>query len=53
MEAEIEETLIEVPVYKEVKPITALSMPSRGVRVEINAEILSELEKMRLKFKLV
>ncbi len=53
MEAEIEDTLIEVPVYKEVKPITALSMPSRGVRVEINAEILSELEKMRLKFKLV
>jgi DNA polymerase-3 subunit alpha len=37
---------------EETKIITRLSMPSRKLKVAINADLLSELERLGLKFKL-
>ena len=36
----------------EIKVITKLSMPSRKLKIGISNELLQELEKMQLKFKL-
>jgi DNA polymerase-3 subunit alpha len=46
-----EEVLVPTEV-EETKIITRLSMPSRKLKVAINADLLSELERLGLKFKL-
>ena len=44
---------IEVPVEKEEIIVkTKLSMPSRKLKVKISSELLQELEKMQVNFKL-
>jgi DNA polymerase-3 subunit alpha len=44
--------LIEVGEVEEIKVVTRLSMPSRKLRVRICTELLRELEKMDIRFKL-
>ena len=54
IEANLEETEsveIEIPVEKEVT-VTRLSMPSKKLKIKISNELLSELEKMQVDFKL-
>jgi DNA polymerase-3 subunit alpha len=52
-ETVIEETKIqEVNEVEEIKVVTKLSMPSRRVKVKISHELLQELEKMQINFKL-
>jgi DNA polymerase-3 subunit alpha len=48
---EEEDVLVPTEV-EETKIITRLSMPSRKLKVAINADLLSELERLGLKFKL-
>ena len=44
---------IEVPVEKEEIIVkTKLSMPSRKLKVKISSELLQELERMQVNFKL-
>ncbi len=43
------ESIVEVV---ETKVITSLSMPSRKIKIKISNELLTELEKMQLNFKL-
>jgi DNA polymerase-3 subunit alpha len=47
-----EEELLVPTEVEETKIITRLSMPSRKLKVAINADLLSELERLGLKFKL-
>jgi len=42
----------EVKEVEEVKVVTKLSMPSRRLKIKISAELLQELEKMQINFKL-
>ena len=55
-EAEIENT--EEPVVamteevEEIRVVTKLSMPSRKLKVKISNELLTELEKLQINFKL-
>ena len=37
---------------EEIKVITKLEMPSRKLKISISNELLSELEKMQVNFKL-
>jgi DNA polymerase-3 subunit alpha len=50
-----EETEPEVNLSEEkdeIKIITKLSMPSRKLKIGISSELLQELEKMQIKFRL-
>lgn len=52
-DAAIEETKIqEVNEVEEIKVVTKLSMPSRRLKIKISTELLIELEKMQVNFKL-
>jgi DNA polymerase-3 subunit alpha len=51
LETEISETIIATEV-EETKVITRLSMPSRKLKIKISNELLVELEKMQINFKL-
>ena len=52
-EMEDEEVVATVPEEKEENRIvTLLSMPSRKVKIKISKELLEELERMQLNFKL-
>ena len=52
-EVQLEETKIqEVNEVEEIKVVTKLAMPSRRVKVKISTELLIELEKMQVNFKL-
>jgi DNA polymerase-3 subunit alpha len=42
----------EVKEVEEVKVVTKLTMPSRRLKVKISTELLQELEKMQINFKL-
>lgn len=49
----MEDTKIqEVNEVEEIKVVTKLTMPSRRLKVRISAELLQELEKMQINFKL-
>ena len=52
--SEEEEPLIAEPVsiVEEVKVITRISMPSRKLKIKISNELLTELEKLQVNFKL-
>jgi DNA polymerase-3 subunit alpha len=41
-----------VTEIEEIKVVTKLSMPSRKLKVQISNELLFELEKMQINFKL-
>ena len=41
-----------VTEIEEIKVITKLEMPSRKLKIKISNELLTELEKMQLNFKL-
>ena len=44
---------VEVPAEtEEIKVVTYLAMPSRKAKIKISSELLSELEKLQLNFKL-
>ena len=48
-----EEQDVNVPTeVEETRVITRLSMPSRKLKVAISSELLQELEKMQVNFKL-
>jgi DNA polymerase-3 subunit alpha len=48
-----EEPELGIPTeVEETKIITRLSMPSRKLKIKISSELLQELEKMQLNFKL-
>jgi len=52
-ETSLEETKIqEVNEVEEIKVVTKLAMPSRRLKVKISTELLIELEKMQVNFKL-
>ena len=52
-DAAIEDTKIqEVNEVEEIKVVTKLTMPSRRLKVRISTELLQELEKMQINFKL-
>jgi DNA polymerase-3 subunit alpha len=51
LETENAATIVENEV-EEIKVITRLSMPSRKLKIKISNELLVELEKMQLNFKL-
>jgi DNA polymerase-3 subunit alpha len=49
----LEDTKIkEVTEVEEIKVVTKLTMPSRRLKVKISTELLQELEKMQVNFKL-
>jgi DNA polymerase-3 subunit alpha len=49
----VQETKIQqVNEVEEIKVVTKLTMPSRRLKVKISAELLQELEKMQINFKL-
>ena len=49
----LEDTKIkEVTEVEEIKVVTKLSMPSRRLKIRISNELLQELEKMQINFKL-
>lgn len=51
--SESEETdTVEVTEIEEIKVVTKLSMPSRKLKIKISNELLLELEKMQINFKL-
>jgi DNA polymerase-3 subunit alpha len=50
--AEDEEDVLLPTEVEETKIITRLSMPSRKLKVAINADLLNELERLQLNFKL-
>jgi DNA polymerase-3 subunit alpha len=53
LEDEALELLTDTPTeVEETKVITRLSMPSRKLKVKISNELLQELEKMQINFKL-
>jgi DNA polymerase-3 subunit alpha len=50
---EVSERELDIPVEKEEIVVkTKLSMPSRKLKVKISSELLQELEKMQVSFKL-
>ena len=52
-DAALESTKVqEVNEVEEIKVVTKLTMPSRRVKVRISTELLQELEKMQINFKL-
>jgi DNA polymerase-3 subunit alpha len=42
----------KVEEVEEIKVVTKLSMPSRKLKIKISSELLVELEKMQINFKL-
>jgi DNA polymerase-3 subunit alpha len=42
----------EVKEVEEIKVVTKLTMPSRRLKIRISTELLQELEKMQVNFKL-
>ena len=53
VEEVLEDAEIDIPEEKEeIRVVTKLSMPSRKLKVNISAELLQELEKMQLNFRL-
>ena len=53
VETSLNETKIqEVTEVEEIKVVTKLTMPSRRLKVKISTELLQELEKMQVNFKL-
>jgi len=42
----------EVKEVEEVKVVTKLTMPSRRLKIKISTELLQELERMQINFKL-
>jgi len=51
LETEISETIVATEI-EEIKIVTRLSMPSRKLKIKISNELLVELEKMQINFKL-
>jgi DNA polymerase-3 subunit alpha len=51
LETETAETIVATEI-EEVKIVTRLSMPSRKLKIKISNELLVELEKMQINFKL-
>ncbi len=51
LETETAETIIATEI-EEIKIVTRLSMPSRKLKIKISNELLVELEKMQINFKL-
>ena len=47
-----ENTVVKVEEVEEIKVVTKLTMPSRKIKVKISNELLVELEKMQINFKL-
>jgi DNA polymerase-3 subunit alpha len=47
-----ENKAVQVTEVEEVKVVTKLSMPSRRLKINISHELLIELEKMQINFKL-
>ncbi|MGM8361605.1 DNA polymerase III subunit alpha [Flavobacterium sp. ARAG 55.4] len=47
-----ENKAVQVTEVEEVKVVTKLSMPSRRLKIKISNELLQELEKMQVNFKL-
>ena len=47
-----ENTLAKVEEIEEIKVVTKLAMPSRKLKIKISNELLLELEKMQINFKL-
>jgi DNA polymerase-3 subunit alpha len=45
-------TVAKVEEVEEIKVVTKLSMPSRKLKIKISSELLVELEKMQINFKL-
>jgi len=53
MEVEEESILETIPtVTEENRVVTRLSMPSRKLKIKISKELLEELEKLQVNFKL-
>lgn len=55
VEAEMEEEEVALSVHEEkeeTRIVTLLSMPSRKVKIKISKELLEELERMQINFKL-
>jgi DNA polymerase-3 subunit alpha len=53
VDSPLEETKIqEVKEVEEIKVVTKLTMPSRRLKVRISTELLQELEKLQINFKL-
>ena len=52
--SEDEEPILVDPIseVEETKVITRISMPSRKLKIKISNELLTELEKMQINFKL-
>jgi DNA polymerase-3 subunit alpha len=51
--SEAENLDIEIPIIELENPIvTIVSLPSRKLKIKISSELLQELEKMGLNFKL-
>jgi DNA polymerase-3 subunit alpha len=50
---EVSEMELDIPIEKEEIVVkTKLSMPSRKLKVKISSELLQELDKMQVSFKL-
>ena len=47
-----EEMQIDIPTLEEEKIVTRVVLPSRKLKVGISSELLNQLDKMNLKFKL-
>jgi len=45
-------TVVETTIEEEIIVVTKLSMPSRKMKIQISNELLAELEKMQINFKL-
>jgi DNA polymerase-3 subunit alpha len=49
----MEDVVVEIPtVEEEIQVITKVTLPSRKLKIKISTELLQELEKMGLNFKL-
>ena len=45
-------TVVETTIQEEIVVVTKLIMPSRKLKIQISNELLAELEKMQINFKL-
>jgi DNA polymerase-3 subunit alpha len=45
-------TKLKVEEIEEIKVVTKLTMPSRKLKIKISNELLQELDKMQINFKL-
>ena len=51
-EGETTATVVETTIEEKTIVVTRLSMPSRKLKIQISIELLAELEKMQINFKL-